>query len=226
MAFISGSSGLDFNSSGLQPTLNAVNVGSGITRAAGESVRSAGSTMSSVNNAVRTGGQIVSVTSSNNEITESPHQRAKKLWDERIGSARVQAYSWRLIAFSAMGLASFGKKEARGEQNHQEVHSNLLVHDTETISGTEGFPDTYGEIKSFEKEFVKNKEKESITVTAPTSVDAVIEEENLRQEPQPRPHYSASSYSNRDDDPWHEEKMREQNAQQTITTPGDQTSCL
>lgn len=31
---------------------------------------------------------------------ETPYQRAAQVWDERIGSARVQAKSWR-YAFSA-----------------------------------------------------------------------------------------------------------------------------
>jgi type IV secretory pathway TrbF-like protein len=35
----------------------------------------------------------------------TPYQRAEQLWDERIGSARVQAANWRLIAFAAMALA-------------------------------------------------------------------------------------------------------------------------
>lgn len=37
---------------------------------------------------------------------ETPYQRAGQLWDERIGSARVQARSWRLIAFGCLGLTS------------------------------------------------------------------------------------------------------------------------
>lgn len=36
---------------------------------------------------------------------ETPYQRAGQLWDERIGSARVQARSWRLIAFGSLALA-------------------------------------------------------------------------------------------------------------------------
>lgn len=36
---------------------------------------------------------------------ETPYQRAGQLWDERIGSARVQARSWRYIAFGCLGLA-------------------------------------------------------------------------------------------------------------------------
>ena len=37
---------------------------------------------------------------------ETPYQRAGQLWDERIGSARVQARNWRLMAFGSLGLAS------------------------------------------------------------------------------------------------------------------------
>lgn len=37
---------------------------------------------------------------------ETPFQRAGQLWDERIGSARVQARNWRLMAFGSLALAS------------------------------------------------------------------------------------------------------------------------
>ncbi|MER8499420.1 conjugal transfer protein TrbF [Mesorhizobium sp. M1142] len=37
---------------------------------------------------------------------ETPYQRAAQVWDERIGSARVQAKNWRLMAFGALILAS------------------------------------------------------------------------------------------------------------------------
>ncbi|WP_179506225.1 MULTISPECIES: conjugal transfer protein TrbF [unclassified Sphingomonas] len=37
---------------------------------------------------------------------ETPYQRAGQLWDERIGSARVQARNWRLMAFGCLGLAT------------------------------------------------------------------------------------------------------------------------
>jgi len=37
---------------------------------------------------------------------ETPYQRAGQLWDDRIGSARVQARNWRLIAFGSLGLAT------------------------------------------------------------------------------------------------------------------------
>lgn len=36
---------------------------------------------------------------------ETPYQRAGQAWDERIGSARAQAHSWRLSSFAAQALA-------------------------------------------------------------------------------------------------------------------------
>lgn len=35
---------------------------------------------------------------------ETPYQRAGQVWDERIGSARAQARSWRLMAIDGMAL--------------------------------------------------------------------------------------------------------------------------
>lgn len=37
---------------------------------------------------------------------ETPYQRAAQAWDERIGSARVQAKNWRLMAFGSLALAA------------------------------------------------------------------------------------------------------------------------
>jgi len=39
-------------------------------------------------------------------IPETPFQRAGQLWDDRIGSARVQARNWRLMAFGCLGLTT------------------------------------------------------------------------------------------------------------------------
>jgi type IV secretory pathway TrbF-like protein len=36
---------------------------------------------------------------------ETPFQRAEQVWDERIGSARVQARNWRILAFGNLILA-------------------------------------------------------------------------------------------------------------------------
>lgn len=35
---------------------------------------------------------------------ETPYQRARQVWDDRIGSARAQAYNWRLMAFGAVAI--------------------------------------------------------------------------------------------------------------------------
>ena len=37
---------------------------------------------------------------------ETPYQRAAQAWDDRIGSARQQAHSWRLMAFGTTALLS------------------------------------------------------------------------------------------------------------------------
>jgi type IV secretion system protein TrbF len=37
---------------------------------------------------------------------DTPYQRAAQVWDDRIGSARVQARSWRYAFFGALGLAT------------------------------------------------------------------------------------------------------------------------
>lgn len=37
---------------------------------------------------------------------DTPYQRAAQVWDDRIGSARVQARNWRLMAFGTLTLSS------------------------------------------------------------------------------------------------------------------------
>ncbi len=39
-------------------------------------------------------------------VPETPYQKAAQVWDDRIGSARVQARNWRLMAFGSLGLAA------------------------------------------------------------------------------------------------------------------------
>ena len=42
---------------------------------------------------------------SESSVPVTPYQAAAQVWDERIGSARVQARNWRLMAFACLGLA-------------------------------------------------------------------------------------------------------------------------
>ena len=37
---------------------------------------------------------------------ETPYQRAAQVWDDRIGSARVQARNWRIMAFGSLTLSA------------------------------------------------------------------------------------------------------------------------
>ncbi|WP_419722807.1 conjugal transfer protein TrbF [Sphingomonas sanguinis] len=37
---------------------------------------------------------------------ETPYQRAAQVWDDRIGSARIQARNWRLMAFGSLALSA------------------------------------------------------------------------------------------------------------------------
>jgi len=37
---------------------------------------------------------------------ETPYQKAGQIWDERIGSARVQARNWRFMAFGSLALSA------------------------------------------------------------------------------------------------------------------------
>ena len=39
-------------------------------------------------------------------VAETPYQRAAQVWDDRIGSARIQAKNWRLTALVALGLCA------------------------------------------------------------------------------------------------------------------------
>src|SRR5260221_2089303 len=37
---------------------------------------------------------------------ETPYQKAAQVWDERIGSARIQAKNWRLMSFGSLILSA------------------------------------------------------------------------------------------------------------------------
>ena len=38
-------------------------------------------------------------------VPETPYQRAGQIWDERLGSSRVQAKNWRLAFFGSLGIS-------------------------------------------------------------------------------------------------------------------------
>src|SRR5260370_13040861 len=51
----------------------------------------------------------------------TPYQRAEQLWEERIGSARVQASNWRLMAFGALALAAVAMGDDIGARSRSIV---------------------------------------------------------------------------------------------------------
>src|SRR3546814_3165365 len=61
-------------------------------------------------------------------VPETPYQRAGQLWDERIGSARVQARNWRLMAFGCLVLtAGTSAGLARSEEHTSELQSLMRI---------------------------------------------------------------------------------------------------
>ncbi|WP_084396252.1 conjugal transfer protein TrbF [Henriciella aquimarina] len=62
---------------------------------------------------------------------ETPYQKAGQVWDERIGSARVQAKNWRLMALSCLGLA-FGTSGALIWRSLQSTVTPYVVEVDET----------------------------------------------------------------------------------------------
>jgi type IV secretion system protein VirB5 len=55
---------------------------------------------------------------------ESPYQRAAQEWDNRIGSAAVQAKNWRLAAFGSLSLAAL----ALGGFIYQSSHTTIATY--------------------------------------------------------------------------------------------------
>jgi type IV secretion system protein VirB5 len=51
----------------------------------------------------------------------TPYQAAQQLWDERIGSARVQAKNWRLMALGTLALAWFAFGALAWQSSHAKV---------------------------------------------------------------------------------------------------------
>jgi type IV secretion system protein VirB5 len=72
---------------------------------------------------------------------ETPYQRAGQAWDERIGSARVQAKNWRLMAFGSLALscglaAALVWQSARGTVTPWVVQVDKLG-ETQTVAPAE-----------------------------------------------------------------------------------------
>ena len=60
-------------------------------------------------------------------IATTPYQKAAQVWDERIGSARVQAKNWRLATLASLGVSAV----LAGGMLWQATQSLSLIHISE-----------------------------------------------------------------------------------------------
>jgi type IV secretory pathway VirB10-like protein len=104
-----------------------------------------------------------------------------------------------------ISLASFGKTEKSIEKKQKEAHPNVNMHDAKAITGTEHFPETYSDVKGFEKEIASKNTKEEPIIQALAQLEeqAPFKRHDLG--------YQYSGYGGgRDDDPWKEAAKQEQ----------------
>jgi type IV secretion system protein VirB5 len=78
---------------------------------------------------------------------DTPYQRAAQAWDERIGSARVQARNWRLMAFGSLALsaglaAALAWQSARGSVTPWIVQVDRLGQAQAVAPATAGYKPT------------------------------------------------------------------------------------
>src|SRR6266478_1615711 len=76
---------------------------------------------------------------------ETPYQKAAQVWDERIGSARVQAKNWRLMAFGSLILSAglaLGQAQAvaPATSDYQPTEAQIAYHLARFIEDIRGLP--------------------------------------------------------------------------------------
>jgi type IV secretion system protein VirB5 len=92
---------------------------------------------------------------------ETPYQRAGQLWDERIGSARVQARNWRLMAFGCLTLAAGASaalvwQSARGTVTPWVVQVDKLGQAQAVAPATAGYQPTDPQIAWHLAQFIED----------------------------------------------------------------------
>src|SRR3546814_9975985 len=69
-------------------------------------------------------------------VPVTPYQKAAQLWDERIGSARLQARNWRMMAFGSLALSALlsgglvwqaARSHIRSEEHTSERQSLMRI---------------------------------------------------------------------------------------------------
>jgi type IV secretory pathway TrbF-like protein len=94
-------------------------------------------------------------------IPENRYQNAKQEWDERIGSARVQAANWRIIAFLTMFVCIFLTLGIIYIGSQNKVRPYIVRVNADGSARTEGpispnYRPQTAEIKYFLSQFVQN----------------------------------------------------------------------
>ncbi|SMF84144.1 type IV secretion system protein VirB5 [Tistlia consotensis] len=92
---------------------------------------------------------------------ETPYQRAGQVWDERIGSARVQARNWRLMAFGCLALtaatsAALVWQSARGTVTPWVVQVDKLGEAQAVAPATAGYRPTDPQIAWHLAQFIED----------------------------------------------------------------------
>ncbi|AYV48519.1 conjugal transfer protein TrbF [Caulobacter flavus] len=92
---------------------------------------------------------------------ETPYQRAAQAWDDRIGSARVQAANWRLMALGLLGLSgglagALAWLAAQGTVTPWVVQVDRLGQVQAVGPATKGYTPTDFEIRSSLGRFIKD----------------------------------------------------------------------
>ncbi len=108
----------------------------------------------------------------------SPYQKAKAVWDERIGSATIQASNWRLIAFAntLISLACIGGMIYFGQLPKQEVEI-VQVDRLGNANYVGQAGKSMSEWKPSEQQ-IENKLREFIDLTRSLSSDMMVVRKN------------------------------------------------
>ena len=91
----------------------------------------------------------------------TPYQAAQQLWDERIGSARVQAANWRIMAFGALMLAFVGFATVLWQSGHSRITPYVVEVDRQgdvraVAPAAEAYRPTDAQIEYQLEHFVRN----------------------------------------------------------------------
>lgn len=99
--------------------------------------------------------------------TESPYLRASQEWDRRIGGQAVQAHSWKLAAFGAMGVAALAIAGLVYEANTKTIATYVVPIDQYARPGRielagRGYTPTTAELGYFLADWVVKTRSKSI----------------------------------------------------------------